>query len=206
MKNFYEDKFRKHGESVKSLGWGSRFSQEKRFEALLGIGIENNDTVIDVGCGFCDFYEFAKRRGINLKYWGVEMCSPIYDKISTKYKNDCNLNLINADYRDESFKIRNRKKYKWVIASGLFCFDSEENSDKERLVENIKILFEMAERGLAVNFLSSESKGKILPGFKHYNSEVMLDLIKHNVSLNSRVVKDYLHNDFTILIYQNEGR
>jgi ubiquinone/menaquinone biosynthesis C-methylase UbiE len=50
----YKEKFG-HLEGVKSLGWGSDYSQQKRFDILLDIGLDINDSVLDVGCGYGDF-------------------------------------------------------------------------------------------------------------------------------------------------------
>jgi hypothetical protein len=50
----YKEKFG-HLEGVKSLGWGSDYSQKKRFDILLDIGVDINDSVLDVGCGYGDF-------------------------------------------------------------------------------------------------------------------------------------------------------
>ena len=44
----YKEKFG-HLEGVKSLGWGSEYSQQKRFDILLDIGLDINDSVLDVG-------------------------------------------------------------------------------------------------------------------------------------------------------------
>ena len=49
LNNIYEKKFG-NTDDVKSLGWGSLYSQSKRLEVLLEIGIKVEDSVLDVGC------------------------------------------------------------------------------------------------------------------------------------------------------------
>ena len=58
---FYFNNYQQFGYSVKSLGWGSTESQEKRFKALSEVGIDNGDRVLDVGCGFGDLYFYLKK-------------------------------------------------------------------------------------------------------------------------------------------------
>ena len=56
----YTDLYNQYGENVRSLNWGSQQSQHLRFEAMTNNLDLNNQTILDVGCGFGDFYKFLK--------------------------------------------------------------------------------------------------------------------------------------------------
>ena len=206
MKNFYKENLEKHGDDVKSLGWGSTFSQEKRFEALLRLGISDKDSLIDIGCGFCDFYTFAKNNNVTLDYCGIEIFKPIYDKAIKKHKENLSkeFKILNANYKDSNIKSLIKKDYDWAIASGVFCFDDKENNDNTKLISNISKMFDLVKKGLGINFLSLKTNNKVKKGFKHYDPDQILKLIKKNITTEVKLVDDYLHNDFTIFLYKKD--
>ena len=60
---FYINALKKHGQSAKGLNWHDDYSQIKRFEIItdfLSRNLQPNDTLIDAGCGFGDFYRYIK--------------------------------------------------------------------------------------------------------------------------------------------------
>ncbi|MEO7744043.1 MAG: hypothetical protein ABIR98_13985 [Usitatibacter sp.] len=61
---WYEDKVRRFGYDHRGLGLRSRASQEKRFEALHALGDFDGRSLLDLGCGFGDFLQFLRDRGI----------------------------------------------------------------------------------------------------------------------------------------------
>src|SRR6478752_10387552 len=74
---WYEDKVRTYGFDHRGLGFRSRSSQVKRFEALLELGDLDGRRVLDVGCGFGDFLGFLQGRGIEPVYTGIDVCEPM---------------------------------------------------------------------------------------------------------------------------------
>ena len=56
----YSDRFKEHQHGIKTLGWGSKEMQEYRFaQAISHINLENK-SILDIGCGFGDLYNFMK--------------------------------------------------------------------------------------------------------------------------------------------------
>ena len=104
----YEEKFG-HLEGVKSLGWGSDYSQQKRFDILLDVGISINDSVLDVGCGYGDFSKnFVNYLGIDLRENAILTAKNKYSNHRFELKSIYDIN----------------DTYDWVFASGIFCFVS----------------------------------------------------------------------------------
>ena len=102
----YKEKFG-HLEGVKSLGWGSDYSQKKRFDILLDIGVDINDSVLDVGCGYGDFSKnFVDYLGIDLREDAIKMARNKYSDAKFELKSIYDIN----------------DTYDWVFASGIFCF------------------------------------------------------------------------------------
>ena len=72
---FYKNALKKHGETAKGLNWHDNFSQTKRFEVILELlsdDLAADDTIIDAGCGFGDFYTFVKNSH-DINYIGYEI-------------------------------------------------------------------------------------------------------------------------------------
>ena len=55
-KRIYDDKISK----IKKIGWGSKSSQNLRFKILSNKFNLNNKSILDLGCGYGDFYSFLK--------------------------------------------------------------------------------------------------------------------------------------------------
>ncbi len=59
IKEGYEQNIHHFGYNAKTLGWFSRKSQEKRFDVMFKqLNDWNNLSILDVGCGFADFYDY----------------------------------------------------------------------------------------------------------------------------------------------------
>ena len=98
--------------SVECVGWldGSE-NALIRFQKIYEAGIDENDSVLDVGCGVAHFYTYLKRdKGWNGKYLGIDPNKKAIDLI------DENINTMHGTIED----LPDFMKYEWVIASGVF--------------------------------------------------------------------------------------
>lgn len=213
MKNFFKNKHKEYGLDVKSLGWGSVYSQRKRFEAICElINLKDEDSIIDVGSGFCDLYDYiTNEKKIKITYSGVENCKPIFEESSIKFLNilknkNNNFQIFNMDYREEAFLELFSEKFDYTICSGLFCFDDYETNNSELLTKNLKRLYDISKKGLVVNFLSKETKNEIKPGFKHFNSREISDLAQKYITSKIIISKNYMHNDFTVFMCKDNQK
>jgi len=181
ISEIYEKKFG-NNDNLISLGWGNQKSQEIRFEILLNIGYNNEDTVLDVGCGFGDI-----STKIN-NYYGIDIRESVIKIAKTKYKKkfDCK-NIFDIN---ESFD--------WVISSGIFCFKL---NWKKQTFSTIEKMWNLSRKGISINFLSDLSNGKRDDDMKFTKLDEILPLIKKLT--NKFIIRhDYLPNDFTIYLYK----
>ena len=80
VKDFFNKLAEKHGYSPKSLAYGSEKSQKIKFDIVTEVGITDNCSVLDVGCGFGDYFNYLKQKGIkNIKYCGIDISNKIVD-------------------------------------------------------------------------------------------------------------------------------
>jgi SAM-dependent methyltransferase len=190
---WYEDKVRTYGFDHRGLGFRSRSSQVKRFEALLQVGDLDGRRVLDVGCGFGDLLAFLHERGIEPVYTGIDVCEPMVRRCVERFGASGRFVVADVlEYEPE-------EPYDFVLASGLFGLDAE--GSRERILPTLERMVGWARMGMAVNFLSAaypspvENRIYVEPGKA---IEVALTLAP-----SVRLDHSYLPNDFTLYLYRS---
>ena len=174
----------KNPATVESLGWSSQEAQQIRFKVISEIGIREGDSVLDVGCGYGDFSEFVYG-----EYLGIDLRSQATSIARKKYK------LRNFKTSDV-FSVHD--KYDWVIASGIFCFENEKW--EEETIRTLEKMYELCNKGVAVNFLSSIADFQY-KGMRYVRPEELFKLFI-NLTLKFSIRHDYEQDDFTIYLYK----
>ncbi len=191
---WYEEKVRKYGYDHRGLGFRNRSSQEKRFEALLGLGEFAGRRVLDVGCGFGDLLEFLMLHGIRPIYTGLDVCKPMIQRCQERFQGDV-AHFVCADV----LEYQPEQQFDFVVASGLFGLDAE--GARERIRPTLERLFGWSRIGTAVNFLSAgyprpvEGRIYVEPG----------KALEAGLALTpaARLDHSYLPNDFTLHLYKS---
>lgn len=168
-------------------------SQETRFNALAGIADLNNSSVLDVGCGFGDFYRFLTGRGVKVDYTGIDL-NPNFIEIARKAHPDAN--FIVADFEEDGVK----GDYEWAFESGIFNLRI---SDNAKFIRNtLRRMYSVCNKGFAADFLSPDAYNT--SGCMHRQSpEEILALCR---KLSKRVILkcDYMVTEFCIYVYKND--
>ena len=184
----------KHGPTVRALSWGSEISQRKRFEALKGIGDLRAQKILDVGCGFGDFFGFLQEQQAGIaSYLGVDINEKML-KIGMEKYTECRFEKIDilSESPDGNFD--------YVFSSGLFSLDSD--TWVEFMQRMLTKMFALASTGVAVNFLSAYTTGNKFPESRYpYPSEI-LDFATRHITNRFVLRHDYLPNDFTVYLFK----
>ncbi len=185
---FFTDLLHKHTTGPEALNWGSRYSQELRFRILAEMGISHGATILDVGCGLGDFHAWQKNRGLQLKYFGVDI-TPAMVNAAQKRFTDAHFQV--ADLLENEMG-----SFDYVIASGIFYL--RENDPQGYLENTVKRLFKNCRVGLAFNSLSNWSN-------RQDSGEFYADPLKtvefcRSLSPFVTLRHDYHPGDFTIYI------
>jgi len=189
---WYEDKVRRFGYDHRGLGFRTRSSQEKRFEALMQLGNFHGRRVLDVGCGFGDFLAYMHERGIRPEYTGIDLCEAMAARGRERFGDEGT--FVACDVLEYSPE----RRPDYVVASGLFGLDAE--GARERIQPTIEHMFEWAVHGAAMNFLSAyapepaEARVYVDP----------LDALELGLALTpaARIDHSYLPNDFTLYLFK----
>ena len=188
--SFYTDLYQLWGNNVRSLGWGSKQSQECRFSILLKQDINKTDTILDVGCGFADLRSFLTKQGYDNQYAAVEKEEQFRKKILKEYTDIDIFTSIEEAYCND---------YDWVFASGIFCFARNEDAWLLSASNTIKDLYSMCRKGVVVNFLYGNNKNTKM----HYTNLAEISEIISNVEAKGfNIYSNYKHNDISVALYK----
>ena len=180
----YIEKYSKN--QPECVGWldGSEnalIRNQKIYEA----GIENNDSVLDIGCGVAHLHTYLKNQGWNGEYLGVDPNKKAIDVI------DENINAVHGTIED-----LDNTKYDWVIANGVFNLGLKEEHSFW-IIENMIL---RANKGIIFNMLQAPYED---PKYEAYYPERIkrrLSLIDHS---KIEIIEGYMGNDaeFTVYFY-----
>lgn len=194
ISDYYNKAIEKHKNGPEVVGW-SKKGQLIRFQILSEIGDLNNKTILDVGCGQGDFYNFlVKNKGIKIKkYLGIDVNPLMIERAKKKYPG--------ADFQvKDLIKSPFKGSFDYVIESGVFGVDTPNwrGLTQELLLK----MFRISKIGMGANFLSDVIPFKKTKGI-HYTSPAEI-LTFANKQLNSRLIlrHDYLPHDFTVFFYK----
>jgi SAM-dependent methyltransferase len=190
---WYADKVATHGYDHRGLGFRTRSSQVKRFEALLALGDFDGATVLDVGCGFGDLLAWLRARGIEPLYTGIDLCEPMVQRCRERF-GDTGARFETCDV----LEFVPKGAFDYVVASGIFGLDAR--GARSRIRPTLHRMYDWARRGMAANFLSMRSAVPV-------DGRVYVDpteAIEMALALTPAVRLDhsYLPNDFTIHLFK----
>ena len=187
---YYEEQHKRwvdtpYQKSPVAVGWlDGKQNQAKRFETLLNIGVQEGDSILDLGCGLGHMVEHLEKIGLNVRYTGI----------------DTNKNSIQQAYQFREatyiygtiFDIQER--YDWGLASGVFNVEFP----KEEMLKTISELLSKANKGVAFNLLSNSANNNLT--YENYIPKEIISHLKGDIS----IVENYgVENDFTIYIKKN---
>jgi len=192
--NKHRDSFTKHGHSPRALFWETRAIQRARFKALVEIGVESGDLLLDVGCGFGDLRSWLMGQEIEVDYTGLDLSPELIEKARTMHAR---ARFHSGDIFDLESK---PEAFDWVVLSGTLNWQLDDGGDYARRV--IRQMFELCRKGVAFNMLNSRYwKGRTMHGLVAFDADELLAYCK-TISPNCTLRTDYLDNDFTIYMYR----
>lgn len=203
----YSTRYKNSKNKIKALGWGSLEDQHYRFKQILNLLPKNLESLIDIGCGFGDFYEFVSKSKSKInKYIGWDINEDFIKYAKKKYKSEKNAKFYTKDILD----IKSQKPVaKHAILIGTLNFNWKSSYDNLELNKSfIKKAFSIIDESLIVDFLS-------IYRFKRYPAEdgVFYNdpsrILKFCLSItnNVQLIHDYdpiPQKEFMVLLKKNK--
>ncbi|MDY6901633.1 MAG: class I SAM-dependent methyltransferase [Cyanobacteriota bacterium] len=196
--NRYERRLKLFGYSPATLGWGKGGRQEVRFSVLAQPIIENPDsTVLDVGCGFADFYSFLKNHGWNGSYCGIDIVPGLLKIAKERFPH---LDLLELDITSQEL-ISDR--YDYVVGSGLFNSKLRFQNNLQYIQQVLNNMLSLSRIAVCVDFMSS------YVDFQHKQSwhtdPGWVFAIATKMSRRIALRHDYMPYEFVLFIFRNDS-
>jgi SAM-dependent methyltransferase len=191
----YTKRFNEFGYSPETLGWGKNSKQTVRFSVLAENALKDkNCSVLDIGCGFADLYLYLKSNGWSGSYTGTDLVPVLLEKAKELYPE---IELLQVDIASEDLI-----KADFVIASGIFNSEILEESNESHIEKSIKKMFELSNKALCVDFMSTYVDFK-KTGAWHTSPEWAFSIAK---KLSKRVIlrNDYMPYEFSLIIFKDD--
>ncbi len=199
----YQTRFYREGETPKTLGWGCREDQLERFRAICENNSLNGKTILDLGCGFADFYGYLLETGVECNYIGTDIIPEFIELCREKYKGGT---FIHANILLERDKI---PETDIVVTTGTLNL-------KLNLIDNLvytenfmKEAFAKAKEAFVVDFLSSHlTKDYPKEDFVFYHDPKDILDIAFKLTDDIKLLHNYRaipQKEFMLIMYKKEG-
>lgn len=181
------------GPTAQGLGWGTKGLQHLRFQALTSPWTLEGQSVLDIGSGICDLYEFLKPQLIS-RYVGIDFVDSYYEFAKVQYR-DSIFEVIKADI----YSLPDFPKCDIALASGTFnVMDAlSEAESYQRIQLTMSKLSVAARVGFSINFLSDATTYRDNSLF-YANSEAILAIARKT---SRRVMLSHFEFPFEFTIH-----
>ena len=175
------------------VGYNTTSEQRYLMQNLL-VGFYNA-SILDVGCGRADLYDFIVNfyPDLNFIYNGIDHNPLMTDIAKQKYGVEC---------QTGAFETTDLTKSEWVVANGVFTQRRCETEDEDlrKLFEDVDTLYQTAINTVAFNLLNPINNTHH-EGFFYVHPGLVLDMLiekYQNVVLRNNYSKDV----YTVQIYK----
>ena len=170
------------------VGWmDGSINQWKRFGKLMEVGVEDGDSILDVGCGVGHMVDYLKEYHYAVEYTGLDINDNAIKIAETRHFRGREQFLSG-----NIFEVNLEKKYDWALASGTFNVGVSE----ELMWDILKECGKRAIKGIAFNLLS---KPYIDEKYQSYWPEYILNNVP--IKGQTAIAVDYsVKDDFTVYV------
>lgn len=201
----YSERYERLGRNIKTLGWGTKEQQEYRFRQTLDNNINfKNKIVLDIGCGFGDYYNYLNINNIKIKkYIGFDINSDLISEAKKTYQNDI------STFEVEN--ILNTKKTNIAdigIMFGVLNFNLKEKMNNfEYSKKFITKAFALVTDVLIIDFISTNVVSEYpKEDFIYYHSPIQM--LEFALTLSNNVVLKHNYSpipqkEFMLFIYKD---
>lgn len=193
----YGERLRQYGYSPETLGWGKHGRQRVRFSVLAEHALDYPESsVLDVGCGFADLYDYLQSQGWRGEYTGIDIVPSILDLARQRHPG---LDLREADVTAPDSDLG---QFDYVIASGIFNAKLLAEDNRCHIQRALEAMVAMARVGASVDFLTTYVDYQ-KPGSWHTDPAWAIGVAR-KISKRFRLRCDYMPFEFALFVYHDD--
>lgn len=191
--NRYNQRLDQYGVSIQALASGTAERRKLRFSVLTDIGISEGDRILDLGCGFGDYYLYLKELGINVDYTGVDINSRLIAAAQER--------LPGVNFRVLDIQKENPGEFDYIVSTSTFNLKLQAQDNYQFAAELLSACYRYARKGVAIDFLTSyvDFKGNPAEAF-YYEPEKMLAIVKQ-ITKRVTLRHDYPLFEFCLYLF-----
>jgi SAM-dependent methyltransferase len=194
ISNYYNNLVSKYGHDPRSCDYGHANSQKVKFNVLSQAASYDAKSILDIGCGFADYFDFLNEKFKEIDYHGVDISEMMISE-GKKLHPEIKLELRNV------FENPPLKKYDIVTANGIFYLLG--NDSRLLMYQFIKKMFDMTNDLVVFNSLSTWAIDQVEGEFYADPCKTMAYCKSLSPWITLR--HDYHPRDFSIFIYKNRN-
>ena len=195
---YYQELFKQHGYSPKTLGWDKE-KQYLRFSVLMSEFKDlTTPRILDIGCGFGDLNYFLKDTFSEYSYTGIDITPELIETAKEKYHGKDNIKFILGDFITEKFE----SSFDVAVASGTFNTKFSSGRNKEFIEKAMAKAFEVANEGIAFDFLSDKVDYQHEHTFHSSPEEILSMAYSH--SRNLILYNNYMPFEFSVIVFKDD--
>jgi SAM-dependent methyltransferase len=192
----YEARLAEHGYSPQTLGWGKHGRQEVRFGVLAEHALRRPAcSVLDVGCGFADLYDFLTRRGWRGRYTGIDIVPGLLDVARQRHPG--------LDLRQQAVTDPGLEPHDYVLASGVFNARLGTGDNLAHIEASVQAMCRLARMAVCVDFMSTHVEFR-KPGAWHTDPCWAFQLA-HRFGRRVALRHDYMPFEFSVFIFTDDS-
>lgn len=193
----YNKRIEQFGNTIQALASGNEERRQMRFQVLFDCGIKKGDRILDLGCGFGDFYQFlnAKLGEGNFSYTGIDINAKIIEGAKEKFPS---VDFRTLDILEDGLN----EQFDYIVSTSSFNLKLNE-LDNYAFIKNIfTTCYNAATKGVAIDLLSEYVDFKSSEEAFYYKPERVFSEAK---TITKRVMlrHDYPLFEFCIYLYKD---
>jgi len=200
----YEQTFARFGATSQGVDWGADQARlDLRYEKMLAVldgAAAPRPSLLDAGCGFGGLLAFARARGIDLDYVGVDMAPSMIDWARGRFPD---ARFLAGDVFDDALVAPGGVDY--VVCNGILTqkLDVPLREMDGFARDLIRRLFALARRGVAFNVMTD--RVNFFAGNLFYKSPVdMLAWCLAEITPRVRLDHSYPLYEYTVYLMRDE--
>jgi SAM-dependent methyltransferase len=183
----------KYGPTIEAIASGNVERHNLRFKVSTDIGIKNGHSVLDLGCGFADYYQYLCDNAVDVNYSGYDINPSLIKNAAERFPN---LDLQVKDILLEDFP-----QFDYIVSSSCFNLPLTDQDNYEFVAAILQKCYQHAIIGVSIDFNSYYVDFKSEEGF-HYNPERVFGIAK-GITKRVTLRHDYPLFEFAIYMFKD---